>query len=86
MRKLSLTSQISLGMVVGAGVGLVFGPQIAGIQLLGNIFLRLIQMAVVLLIFGAVIEAIGGLAAKDLGRLGAKTAGWFLGPPCWPPS
>ncbi|MCH4171617.1 MAG: dicarboxylate/amino acid:cation symporter [Lactobacillus sp.] len=79
MKKLSLTGQISLGMVVGAVVGLIFGPQIAGVQLLGNIFLRLIQMAVVLLIFGAVIEAIGGLAAKDLGRLGGKTAGWFLG-------
>ncbi|KRL69336.1 sodium dicarboxylate symporter [Lentilactobacillus diolivorans DSM 14421] len=63
---------------MGGFAGLILGPQIAGIQLIGNIFLRLIQMAVVLLIFGAVIEAIGGLAANQLGRLGGKTAGWFL--------
>ncbi|RRG00754.1 MAG: dicarboxylate/amino acid:cation symporter [Lactobacillus sp.] len=78
MRRISLTSQISIGMLVGGFAGLILGPQIASIQLIGNIFLRLIQMAVVLLIFGAVIEAIGGLAANQLGRLGGKTAGWFL--------
>lgn len=78
LRRISLTSQISIGMLVGGFAGLILGPQIAGIQLIGNIFLRLIQMAVVLLIFGAVIEAIGGLAANQLGRLGGKTAGWFL--------
>ncbi len=65
-------------MIVGALLGLAFGPKIAGIQLLGNIFLRLIQMAVVLLIFGAVIEALGSLKSDQLGRLGGKTAGWFL--------
>lgn len=78
LRRISLTSQISIGMLVGGFAGLILGPQIASIQLIGNIFLRLIQMAVVLLIFGAVIEAIGGLAANQLGRLGGKTAGWFL--------
>lgn len=78
LRRISLTSQISIGMLVGGFAGLILGPQIAGIQLIGNIFLRLIQMAIVLLIFGAVIEAIGGLAANQLGRLGGKTAGWFL--------
>ena len=65
-------------MIGGALLGLAFGPKIAGIQLLGNIFLRLIQMAVVLLIFGAVIEALGSLKSDQLGRLGGKTAMWFL--------
>ncbi len=61
MKHISITAQIGIGMIVGALLGLAFGPKIAGIQLLGNIFLRLIQMAVVLLIFGAVIEALGSL-------------------------
>ncbi|GEO67615.1 dicarboxylate/amino acid:cation symporter [Levilactobacillus spicheri] len=78
MKRLSLTSQIMLGMVGGILIGLLFGPQIAGIKILGDIFLRLIQMTVVLLIFGAVIEAIAGLESQALGKLGLKTALWFL--------
>lgn len=35
-------------------------------------------MAVILLIFGAVIEALGTLNPQDLGKLGAKTGLWFL--------
>ncbi len=78
MKRISITAQIGIGMIGGALLGLAFGPKIAGIQLLGNIFLRLIQMAVVLLIFGAVIEALGSLKSDQLGRLGGKTAMWFL--------
>ncbi|MCT2899105.1 dicarboxylate/amino acid:cation symporter [Lentilactobacillus buchneri] len=78
MKHISITAQIGIGMIGGALLGLAFGPKIAGIQLLGNIFLRLIQMAVVLLIFGAVIEALGSLKSDQLGRLGGKTAMWFL--------
>jgi len=78
MKQLSLTVQIMLGMVAGVLLGLIFGQQIVGLKIFGDIFLRLVQMTVVLLIFGAVIEAIGGLDSKALGRLGLKTALWFL--------
>lgn len=77
--KLTLTTQIMLGMVGGILLGVLFGPAVGGLKLLGDIFLRLIQMTVVLLIFGAVIEALGSLPANALGRLGLKTALWFLG-------
>ncbi|MCW3777501.1 dicarboxylate/amino acid:cation symporter [Levilactobacillus namurensis] len=77
--KLTLTTQIMLGMVGGILLGILFGPAVGGLKLLGDIFLRLIQMTVVLLIFGAVIEALGNLPANALGRLGLKTALWFLG-------
>ncbi|MCD2256376.1 dicarboxylate/amino acid:cation symporter [Lactobacillus sp. CC-MHH1034] len=78
MKRINLTMQISIGMVIGIILGLVFGPKIAGIQLFGNIFLRLIQMAVVLLIFGMVIESLGQIKANQLKKLGTKTAIWFL--------
>ncbi|QGG61911.1 dicarboxylate/amino acid:cation symporter [Loigolactobacillus bifermentans] len=76
-KKFNLTTQIIIGMVVGIGLGLVGGQQVAGIKIVGDLFLRLIQMAVIPLIFCAVIEAIGSLPMKQLGRLGLKTAAWF---------
>ncbi|KRL75061.1 dicarboxylate/amino acid:cation symporter [Secundilactobacillus paracollinoides] len=78
MHKVSLTTQITIGMLVGAIAGMLFGKNVSGVTVVGDIFLRLIQMAVVLLIFGAVIEALGSLNPRDLGRLGAKTGLWFL--------
>lgn len=79
MKKLSLLSQIMIGIIIGIALGLVFGKNIAGVKLIGDIFLRLVQMAVVLLILGAVIEAIGTLKSNQLGRMGVKTILLFLG-------
>ena len=78
MRKqFNLTTQILISMIIGILLGLIGGHQIVGIKIIGDIFLRLIQMAVTPLIFCAVIEAIGSLPAHQLGRLGFKTAVWF---------
>ncbi|KRK48539.1 sodium dicarboxylate symporter [Secundilactobacillus kimchicus JCM 15530] len=78
MHRVGLTTQITIGMVGGIVFGLLFGPLATTVKILGDIFLRLIQMAVILLIFGAVIEALGTLNPQDLGKLGAKTGLWFL--------
>lgn len=78
MRKLSLTTQITGAMLAGVGLGLVWPKLAQDLSLIGEIFLRLIQMGVVLMIFGAVIEALGSLKPQDLGRLGLKTGCWFL--------
>lgn len=79
MKKLSLLSQIMIGIIVGIALGLIFGKQIGGIEIIGNIFLKLVQMAVVLLILGSVIEAIGTLKSEQFGRMGIKTMLLFLG-------
>lgn len=78
MRKLGSTSWIVIGMVAGMGAGLLLGPVMGEFKFVGDIFLRLIQMSVVLLVMGAVIEAVGSLDAKELGQLGAKTLFLFL--------
>ena len=65
--------------VIGVILGAVFGTKIAGVKIIGDIFLRLIQMAVIPLVFCTVIAAIGKLPIKRLGRLGVKTAAWFMG-------
>lgn len=76
--KLSMTTQILIAMVLGGALGLIFGQQISGIKLVGDIFLRLIQMSVVLLISGTVIEAVGNLETKELGKIGLKIFFWFM--------
>lgn len=79
LKKINMTNQIMIAMVLGIIVGLVVGPSIAPIRVLGDVFLRLIQMSVVVLIMGAVIEAVGNLDPKELGKLGGKMALWFMG-------
>jgi Na+/H+-dicarboxylate symporter len=71
-KKISLTNQIIIGMILGIVVGLIGGKAVAPVEIVGNIFLRLIQMSVVILIMGAVIEAVGRLEVSEFGRLGVK--------------
>lgn len=79
MKKISLSTQILVALILGIVCGLLVGPSIAPIKIFGDIFLRLIQMSVVVMIMGAVIEAVGSLNPKELGSLGWKMALWFLG-------
>lgn len=76
-KQLNLTTKIILCMIIGVVIGILGGHKIIGIKLIGDLFLRLIQMAVIPLIFCAVIESIGSLKINQLGRLGIKTAIWF---------
>lgn len=76
--KISLTNWMIIASFLGIGAGLVFGPSMANVKFLGDIFLRLMQMSVVFLVMGAISEAIGGLDIKDIGKLGGKTIGLFI--------
>ena len=78
--KVSLTNQILIATVLGLVLGHFIGPAIAPIKVVGDIFLRLIQMSVPIIILGAVTEAVGSINPKDLGKLGFKIALWFLIP------
>lgn len=77
-KRLGTTNQIMVMLVAGVIVGLSVGEAVAPIKVVGDIFLRLIQMSVVLLVMGAVIEAVGSLSPKDLGKLGLKSLAWFM--------
>ena len=77
--KISLGNQTLLGMVAGGIVGFVVGPQIEAIQIVGDIFLRLLQMAIVPLIYVSVTTAIANMGdVKKLGRVGLKAVALFL--------
>lgn len=73
MKKFSDTTWVMIGMLGGLAGGLLLGPTMGEIKFIGDIFLRLIQMSISVLLAGAVIEAVGALKSQDLGVLGGKT-------------
>jgi proton glutamate symport protein len=77
-KKVNMTIQIMIAMVLGVLVGALFNEKVQGIKLLGDIFLRLIQMSIILLVMGQIIEAVGSLNPKELGKQGIKVIIIFL--------
>lgn len=80
--KLSLASQIFIGLILGIVVGGVFyGSETAQsyLQPLGDLFIRLIKMIVVPIVLSSIIVAIAGVGdLKAVGKLGAKTMSYFI--------
>jgi len=78
IKTISMTKQIMIGTILGILLGIIFKDNVIGIKIIGDVFLRLLMMSVVLLVMGAVIEAVGNLDYHELGRLGGKMAFWFM--------
>ncbi|MFD1779876.1 cation:dicarboxylate symporter family transporter [Fredinandcohnia salidurans] len=81
--KLSLASQILIGLILGIIVGGIFyGSETAQsvLQPFGDLFLRLIKMIVVPIVLSSIIVAIAGVGdLKSVGKLGAKSLTYFIG-------
>ena len=77
MKKLSMITQISLALFIGIIVGIIFPESNVVLQPIGEIFLRLMQMAIPLLILGQIIQALGGIQLKELTSIGARTMAAF---------
>src|SRR6202521_1203079 len=87
--KLQLTTWIFIAMLAGIGVGwmcheLLPTPEsaktVAGyISLFTDVFLRLIKMIIAPLVFSTLVVGIAHMGdTKTVGRVGAKTMGWFI--------
>lgn len=76
-KKLPMVTQIVIAVLLGILCGLFFGQAASFLKILGDLFLRLMQMAIPLLIVGQIIQAVGGIAPKELTRLGGKTIAVF---------
>ncbi|MED3788942.1 cation:dicarboxylase symporter family transporter [Peribacillus frigoritolerans] len=80
--KLSLASQIFIGLILGIIVGAIFyGNESAQnfLQPFGDIFLRMIKMIVVPIIVSSLIVAVAGVGdLKSVGKLGAKSISYFV--------
>lgn len=79
--KISLATQILIGLVLGVIVGAIFygNANIQGyLKPIGDIFLNLIKMIVVPIIISTLIVGVAGTGdMKQLGRLGGKTLIYF---------
>lgn len=78
MKKVGLSTQILIGLVLGALVGYLFPDFGDKLKPIGDAFLRMIKMIVVPLIFSTLVMGIAGTGDfKKLGRLGGKAIIWF---------
>ncbi|CAH0310560.1 Proton/sodium-glutamate symport protein [Peribacillus sp. Bi96] len=80
--KLSLASQIFIGLILGIIVGAIFYGNATAqnfLQPFGDIFLRMIKMIVVPIIVSSLIVAVAGVGdLKAVGKLGAKSLSYFV--------
>lgn len=79
MRRLSLPTQIAIGMLVGILVGAVFADGAVMLRPIGDLFLRLIRLVVVPLVFSSLLVGTATVGdPKKLGRIGGKTMLYYL--------
>ena len=76
-KKISLSSQILIGMGFGILAGLFFGEYCAFLQIIGDAFIQLLQITILPYIMFSMILGIGGLTL-DQAKLLAKKAGALL--------
>ena len=69
---LSLTNQILIATFGGIIFGGFVGPWASNLKIFGDVFLRLIQMSVIMLVMSAVIVAVGRGGSGDVGKMGNK--------------
>lgn len=72
-RKVSMTTQIVIAVILGIACGLIFPSIGKNVKIVGDLFLRLMQMAIPVLILGQVIQAVGSINKRELTTLGGKT-------------
>lgn len=86
MKRISLVSQIVMGLVLGIAVGWYFNTHAQHqawvsaevLRPLGDIFLRMMKMVVVPLVFCSMVLGIAGGDNKSFGRMGAKSLAYFF--------
>ena len=76
-KKFSLSTQIMIGMGLGFGAGIFFGEYCAFLQIIGNAFIKLLQITILPYIIVSMILGIGGLTA-DQAKLMVKKAGILM--------
>ena len=75
---LGLPAKVLIGAALGLVLGRITGGAISDIRVIGDVFIRLVQMSIPLLILGAVTEAIGSIDRKSVGKIGGKSIAFFI--------
>ena len=77
MKKPSMITQIAIAVVVGILVGLLIPASGNYLKIVGDVFLRLMQLAIPILILGQIVQAVGSINPKELTSLGGRTIAVF---------
>ncbi|QOG32871.1 dicarboxylate/amino acid:cation symporter [Enterococcus faecalis] len=77
MKKPSMITQIAIAVVVGILVGLLIPASGNYLKIVGDVFLRLMQMTIPILILGQIVQAVGSINPKELTSLGGRTIAVF---------
>lgn len=77
MKKISMITQIVIAVLLGIAFGLLLPKIGVELRVIGDAFLRLMQMAIPVLILGQIIQAVGGINPQELTKLGGKTIAVF---------
>ncbi|MFQ6675172.1 MAG: dicarboxylate/amino acid:cation symporter [Fidelibacterota bacterium] len=79
LTKMKLHWQIFIAMILGALFAIILGEKALIAAPLGTIFMRLLKMIIVPLIITSITTGVAGLGdSKTLGRMGAKTLGYYF--------
>lgn len=73
----TMTKGVLLGAVLGLIAGLILKEKADPLSFFGTLFLRLINMPLIILVMCSVMEAVGSLNPRELGKLGGKTIALF---------
>jgi Na+/H+-dicarboxylate symporter/ABC-type amino acid transport substrate-binding protein len=76
--RLSLAGQVMLGLVLGAACGVFFGEMADWLNVVGNIFIKLLQITVIPYISLSLITGIGGLSKNQVKAHALKGGSIYL--------
>lgn len=71
--KISMVNQILIAVIVGVIFGFALPNFSVHLKIIGDIFLRLMQMSIPILVLGQIIQAVGNIKPNELSKLGIKT-------------
>lgn len=77
MKKVSMITQIVIAVILGVAFGLLLPKIGVELKIIGDAFLRLMQMAIPVLILGQIIQAVARINPQELTKLGGKTIAVF---------
>lgn len=74
----SFILKITVGFLLGAIIGLIFGTSAGVLAPFGDLFLNLLKMIVVPLILFTIIDSVNNTNPKELGRIGGKIFPYYI--------
>lgn len=77
-KKMSLTTQIVIASVLALVLGAIIGEPMKNIQFIGTIWLRLIQMSIIILVMTSVAGAVGNIEGTGAGKLSFHTFKYII--------